>query len=154
MSPGIYGLTGEFGQSFKEEFISHILLQKKRFLNWFSKVSITLIAKSCSAITRKQNYRSVSLFIGFPGGSVGKESAWNAGDTGSIPRSGLSPGKGHGDPIQNSCLENPMDSRAWQATVHRVAKSGTWLKQLSIPFCAGEDSWESLGLQGDQTSQF
>ena len=126
--------------------------KKKRLLNWFSKISITLITKSCSAITRKQNCRSISLLMGFPGGAVGKQSSCNAGDTGSIPRSGWSPGEGHGNPIQDSCLENPMDSRAWWATVHRVAKNGTWLKQLSIPFHAGEDSWESLGLQGDQIS--
>ena len=49
----------------------------------------------------------------------------NAGDirdTGSIPRSGRSLGEGHGNPLQYSCLENPMDGRTWQATVHGVAK--------------------------------
>ena len=52
------------------------------------------------------------LLPGFPGGSVGKESACNAGDTGdvcSISGSGRSPGEGHGNPLQYSCLENPMD---------------------------------------------
>ena len=52
----------------------------------------------------------------------------NAGavrDLGSIPRLGRSPGGGHGNPLQYSCLENPMDRGAWQATVHGVAKSGT-----------------------------
>ena len=52
----------------------------------------------------------------------------NAGDlrdVGSIPRSGRSPGKGHGNPLQYSCLENPTDTGAWQATVHRVVKSQT-----------------------------
>ena len=62
---------------------------------------------------------------GFPGGSVGKGSTYNAGDTGSIPGSGRSPGGGHGNPLQYSCLENPMDGGAWQATFHRVAKSRT-----------------------------
>ena len=52
-------------------------------------------------------------------------------DTGSIHGSGRSPGEGHGNPLQCSCLENPMDQGAWQATVHRVAKSQTQLK-LSI----------------------
>ena len=58
--------------------------------------------------------------IGFPCSSVGKESACNAGDLGSIP--GLIPGEGNGNPPQYSCLENPMDREAWQATVHGVAK--------------------------------
>ena len=47
------------------------------------------------------------------------------GDAGSIPGSGRSPGEGHGNPLQYSCLENPMDREAWWATVHRVAKSRT-----------------------------
>ena len=54
-----------------------------------------------------------------------------AGDTGSIPGLGRSPGGGHGNPLQYSGLENPMDRRAWQATVHGVAESQTQLKQLS-----------------------
>ena len=45
---------------------------------------------------------------GFPGGSEVKASAWNAGDPGSIPESGRSPGEGNGNPLQYSCLENPM----------------------------------------------
>ena len=48
----------------------------------------------------------------------GKESVCNAGDTGLIPGSGRSPGKGNGNPLQYSCLENPMDRGAWRATVH------------------------------------
>ena len=55
-------------------------------------------------------------------------------DAGSIPGSGRSPGVGHGNPLQSSCLENPMDREAWQATVHRVTKSRTRLKQLSIQY--------------------
>ena len=47
----------------------------------------------------------------------------NAGDVGSIPKSGRSPGEGNGNPLQYSCLENPMDKRAWWATVHGVTKS-------------------------------
>ena len=57
-------------------------------------------------------------------------SAGDAGDTGSIPGSGRSPGKRNGNPLQYSCLENPMDRGTW-AAVHRVAKSQTRLKQLS-----------------------
>ena len=52
-------------------------------------------------------------------------------DTGSIPGSGRSPGGGHGNPLQYSCLENPMDREAWWATVHGVAKSRTQLTRLS-----------------------
>ena len=63
-----------------------------------------------------------------------KESACTAGDIGdmgSIPVLGRSPGGGHGNPLQYSCLENLMDRGAWWATVHGVAKSQTWLKVLS-----------------------
>ena len=61
--------------------------------------------------------------MGFPGGSDGEESACNAGDQGSIPGSGRSPGEGNGNALQYSCLENSMDRGAWRATVHGVAKS-------------------------------
>ena len=60
--------------------------------------------------------------MGFPSGSDSKESAYNAGDPGSILGSGRSPGKGNGYPLQYSCLENSMDRGAWRATVHGVAK--------------------------------
>jgi len=59
---------------------------------------------------------------------VGKESAYNAGDPGEvglIPGSGRPPGGGNGNPLQYSCLENPMDRGIWQATVHGVAESWT-----------------------------
>ena len=56
-------------------------------------------------------------------------------DVGSIPGVGRSPGGGRGNPLQYSCLENPMDRGAWQATVHRVAKSWTRLKRLSNHAC-------------------
>ena len=57
---------------------------------------------------------------GFSGGSDGKESACDAGDLGSIPGLGRSPGGGHGNPLQYSWLENSMDRGAWWATVHGV----------------------------------
>ena len=60
---------------------------------------------------------------GFPCGTDGKESAHNAGDLGSIPGSGRSPGEGYGYPLQYSCLENSMDGGFWWATVHGIAKS-------------------------------
>ena len=60
--------------------------------------------------------------MGFPGGSDGKESAHNAGDRGLIPGSGRSPGGGNGNPLQCSCLGNPIDRRAWWAAVHGISK--------------------------------
>ena len=66
----------------------------------------------------------------FPSGSDDKESACNAGDLGSIPGLGRSPGEENGNPLQYSCQENPMDRGAWGATVHRGAKGQTQLKWL------------------------
>ena len=65
--------------------------------------------------------------MGFSGDSGSRESAYNAGDLGSIPGLGRSPGRGHDDPLQYSCLENSMEGAAWQPTVHGVAKSWTQL---------------------------
>ena len=70
--------------------------------------------------------------LGFPGGSDGKVSACNAGDQGLIPGLGRSPKEGNGNPLQYSCLENPMDGRAWWATVHGVAKSRTRLSDFTF----------------------
>ena len=63
--------------------------------------------------------------LGFPGGSAGKESACNAGDLGSMPGLGRSPGEGNGNPLQYSGLENPMDRGALWAIDYGVAKSRT-----------------------------
>ena len=60
------------------------------------------------------------------------KSACSAEDPGFIPGLGRFPGRGHGNPLQYSCLENPMDTRAWWATVHGVTKSWTRLKPLSM----------------------
>ena len=68
---------------------------------------------------------------GLPCGSVGKESSCDAGDTGSIPRPGRSPGGGPGNPLQYSSLENPMDRGAWWAIVHGVTESRAQLEWLS-----------------------
>ena len=68
--------------------------------------------------------------LGFPGGSDGKGFANSVGDIGSIPVSGRSPGDENGNPLQYSCVENPMDRGAWQAMVHRVAKSQTQLSNF------------------------
>ena len=76
--------------------------------------------------------------LGFPGGSDGKESDCNAGVLGSIPGLGKSPRGGHGNPLQYSCLENPMDRGPWQATVHGVMKSQTQLSDFTLHFHALE----------------
>ena len=69
------------------------------------------------------NFSYVAIFsFGFPGGSVVKNSSVNAGDMGSIPRLGRSPGEGNGNQFQYSCLGNPMDRGGWQPTVHGVTK--------------------------------
>ena len=79
----------------------------------------------------RRAWQSTSVFLDLPGGSDGIESACNVGDLGSIPGSGRSLGGGHGNPRQYSCLENPTDRGARQATVHGVAKSRTRLSDLA-----------------------
>ena len=64
--------------------------------------------KNCGTITK-----GVTYAYNFPGGSEVKASAWNVGDPGSIPGSGRSPGEGNGNPLQYSCLENPMEGGTW-----------------------------------------
>ena len=78
------------------------------------------VAKSGTQLKRLSTHAHTFL-----GGSEVKASASSAGDLGSIPGSGRSPGEGNGNPLQYSCLENPMDGGAWWATVHGVAKSQT-----------------------------
>ena len=71
-------------------------------------------------IYRYIKYICVYIYLGFPGGSEVKATACNAGDLGSVPGSGRSPGEGNGNALQYSCLENPMDGGACWATVHGV----------------------------------
>ena len=81
----------------------------------------------------------------FPGSSDGKASAYNAGELGSIPELGRSPGAGNGNPLQYSCLENPMDRGVWRATVHGVTESDT-TEQLNTAqhsaFCFRSLEWK------------
>ena len=72
--------------------------------------------------------------MGFPGGLAVKNPPVNAGDAGLIPGSGRSPGEGNGNPLQYTCLENPMDRGAWWATVHGVAKSRPRLSDFTFTF--------------------
>ena len=101
---------------------------------------------------------------GFSSASDGKESACNvgaAGGAGSIPGSGRSPGEGNGNPLQYSCLENPMDTGAWQTAVHGVAKSGIWLSYLAHKlilrwrfvcrlFSRGRSWYQCCGREGEE----
>ena len=66
------------------------------------------------------------ILLGFPGGASGKESG-DTGDVGSIPGWGRSPGVGNSSPVLYCCLENSMDRRAWQSTIHGISKSQTRL---------------------------
>ena len=71
---------------------------------------------------------------GSPSGSEGKASASNAGDRGSIPGLGRSPGERSGNPLQYSCLQTPTDRGAWRATVHGFARSWTRLSDFTFTF--------------------
>ena len=74
---------------------------------------------------KDRNDKDLTEAEDFPGGSDSKASAYNAGDPGSIPGLGRSPGEGNGNPLQYSCLENSLDRGAWRSTVHGVAKNWT-----------------------------
>ena len=78
--------------------------------------------------------------MGFLHSSVGKESACNAGDSGLIPESGTSPGEGNGNPLQYSCLENPMNRGAWWTTVHGVTRVGRNLVTKPPPHLINYDT--------------
>ena len=89
----------------------------------------------------RQPSRTLSLIMvmGFPGDSDGKESVCSAGDPGSIPRLGRSPGEGNGNSLWYSFLENSMDRGAWLTTVHGVTKRWIW-QQLSLFMVMAENS--------------
>ena len=102
--------------------------QEVSWLSW--RPSLCLLVgestKETQGLTRKA-FLVTRLSMGFPGGSVSKQSACNAGDPGSISGLGRSPGEGNYYPNQYSCLENSIDRGGWWATFHGVAKSWTWL---------------------------
>ena len=79
------------------------------------------------------------MSVGFPYSSVGKESACNAGDLGSIPRLGRSPEEGNDNPLQYSCLENSKHREAWRATVHGVTRVRHDLETKPPPRCLYSD---------------
>ena len=78
-----------------------------------SQVKILHLVKHLKTVFELLRTSIINISEGFPGGSDGKESTSNAGDLGSIPGSGRYPGEGNGNPLQYSCLENPMDGEAW-----------------------------------------
>ena len=84
----------------------------------------------------------------FKGGSEVKASACNVGDLGSIPGSGRFPGEGNGNPLQYSCLENPMDGGAWWATVHGVSKETRLSERLNLREELKQSIWEGLAGKG------
>ena len=82
----------------------------------------------------RREWPPTPVFLGFPGGSDGKQSACNAGNLGLIPGWGRSPGEGNGTPLQYSCLENPLDGIAWEAAVHGGRKESDTTERLHFPF--------------------
>ena len=88
-----------------------LAMQETRFDSWVGKIHW------------RRDRILTPVFLGFPGGSAGKELACNAGDLGSSPRLGRFPGEGKGYPLQYSGLKNPMERGAWWATVRGVTKS-------------------------------
>ena len=140
LSSVLWGNLDGWGGGFKREGIYghirqiHFVVQQK--LTQYSKVTIPrLIHPSIHLSIYLSIYLSICLSIslyGFPCGSEVRASARNAGDMGSIPGSGRSPGDGNGNPLQYSCLENTVDCGAWWATVHRVAKSWTRLRDFTF----------------------
>ena len=114
--------------------VAYGTLQFIQMQNWYRMITDTELIKTD---TNQNWYRIITLrctisvtllsCVSFPNGSDGKESTCNTGELGSVPEQGTSPGGGHGNPLQYSCLENPMDRGAWWALVHGVAKSQTRL---------------------------
>ena len=126
---GSIGLCGE--NEFSMLFISHLILGiiivSFFNLNWyFYNRSMTIFLSHHSWPGLFTN------LTGFPRGSVRTESACNAGDLGSIPGLGRSPGEGNGNPLQYSCLEYPMDWRSLVGYSPQVAKSRTRLKEFTF----------------------
>ena len=89
--------------------------------NWFKQYFRSSVEDCGDSLSKRISRASqVALVVKKPPANAGE-----VGDTGSVPGWGRSPGGGHGNPLQYSCLENPMDRGAWLGTVHRVAKSWT-----------------------------
>ena len=120
------------------DFSVHGLFQAKLL------VQVAISSTSRSSRPRDQAYIFCVSYIGSwtHGRLEGKESACNAGDPSSIPGSGISPREGNGNPLQYSCLENPMDRGAWCLIVRGVAKSQKGLR-LTLSLVYHCDTWEA-----------
>ena len=81
---------------------------------------------------------NTNCVLGFPGGAGVKNPPANAEDAGSIPESGRSPRKGNGNPLQYSCLKNPMDRGTWRATAHGVSKESDETEWLNVTIFHGK----------------
>ena len=93
--------------------IAFLLRSKRLLISWLQSPSaVVLEPKKIKSLIISIIYPSI-CHEGFPGGSEGKASACNAGDLGSVPGLGRSPGEGNGNPLEYSCLENPRDRGAW-----------------------------------------
>ena len=106
-------------------------------------VCLLISKKTDLGLITVSNILLITMPLGFPGGTDGKESACNAGDPGLSPRLGKSPGEGNGNPLQYSCLENSMDRGAWRATVHGLSESDM-TEQLTLYLCCPECQNEIL----------
>ena len=104
------------------KFLLGHMLPRKNSTQWLETERVG--KQSMSLLLQNENKFFLSIY-GFSGSLDGKASAYNAGDPGSIPGWGRSPGEGNGNPLQYSRLDNPMDGEAWWAIVHAVAKSRT-----------------------------
>ena len=106
----------------------------QQFLRAISQAAVLILPQIKNfnlQLSRCALFQLIGQGAGFPGGTSGKEPVCQCSRherLSSIPGSGRSPGGGHGNPLQYSCLENPMDRGAWQATVHGVTQSQTRLK--------------------------
>ena len=93
-------------------------------------------------------YIYIYIYMSFPGGSDGKESTCNMRELCSTPGSGRSPGGDNGNPLQYSCLKNPMDRGTWWSSVHGIAKSRTWLS------CSHFIMWPSISTSRYQPKRY
>ena len=124
---------------------AHCWELKSAFISsWNSKLSSCLVCLQLRhALQGRSQVNSHFDFLGFPGGSAGKEHACNAGDLGSIPGLGRCPGEGKSYPLQYSGLENSMDS-----IVHGVAKGQTWLNNFHFHFQISDSCQKKLCIKG------
>ena len=128
-------LNADYGMSFSLNFLARrqslVCIKQQQLLIWFPWEVVSFPPNPQWNRTPNSVFVQHSLYCLFPGGSEDKASACNAGDLGSIPGLGRSPREGNGNPLQYSCLENPMDRGAWWATAHTVAKSRTRLSDFT-----------------------